>query len=116
MSLLYSSEHHGLSQSTTKWQGSCQALTSCALTPACDRSSLRKTRMEYQVEIQGSLKFILLLVQLLTLMHQQEPVEMFNLTSLTTYMFCLWASVVKNSQQHPLFPPAFGIRCTVLKM
>lgn len=54
MSLLYSSERQGLSQPITKWQGSCQALPSCALTAACDPSSLRKTWLEYPMEIQGS--------------------------------------------------------------
>lgn len=89
VSLACSSEPQGLSQPTTKWQSSCQALISCALTPACDHSSLRKTWMECQMEIQGSSIIILPLVQLLTLMHQQELIGMFNLTSLTTLIFCL---------------------------
>lgn len=116
ISLLYSSEQQDLSQSTTKWQGSCQALTSCALTPACDHSFLGETRTEYQMEIQGSSKFILLLVQLLTLTHQEELVEMFNLTSLTTNMFAfrhLWWKIASSIH---FFLHAWDRTCTVLKI
>lgn len=70
--LLYNSQPQGLPQSTTKWQGSHQALTFHPFTAVCGPSHLRKTWIKYQMETQDFSIMVRLLVQLFSLMHSKH--------------------------------------------